>query len=270
MMMAVLKELGIDSGLYVSLNSLGDAQDRQAYREALSAYFMPHKDKLSQESQARLHQNPLRILDSKDENDKAFVKDAPKPISSLRAETAAHFEAVKKGLDTLGVPWQIDENLVRGLDYYSHTVFEIHSTDLGAQSQILSGGRYNGLIAQVGGQDVPAIGFGGGMERLEALMPVLPDALPPLGMVATGEAARLQALQIAENLRSAGYEVSMPLDGGSFKNQLKKANKVGARMTIICGEDEVQEGVCQVKNMANGDQQNVPLDGVVAFVNAQE
>lgn len=269
MMMAVLKELGIDSGLYVSLNSLGDARDREAYRQALVAYFEPHKNKLSEESRERLTRNPLRILDSKDERDRGLVKDAPKPTDHLREETAAHFDAVKQGLDALGVPWQLDPNLVRGLDYYSHTVFEIHSTDLGAQSQILSGGRYNGLIGQVGGQEVPAIGFGGGMERLEALMPPLADEQGPVAMVAMGDAPRMKALEVAEGLRAAGHRVVMPLDDASFKSQFKKADKARARWAVICGENELAEGVCQVKNMATSEQHQLPFTDIVKFIEAQ-
>lgn len=269
MMMTVLKELGIQSGLYVSLNSLGDEADRQAYREALVAYFTPYKERLSQDSRERLERNPLRILDSKDENDIELVRNAPKPADHLREETAQHFAAVKNGLDALGVPWQLDPYLVRGLDYYSHTVFEIHSTDLGAQSQILSGGRYNRLIAQVGGQDVPAIGFGGGMERLEALMPELPEDKAPIAMVALGEAPRLKAVEIAENLRASGYSVVMPLDELSFKKQFKKADKIGARITIICGEEELHQGVCKVKDMAAGSQRDVPFADIINAVSEQ-
>ena len=268
MMIAILKALGIDSGLYVSLNSLGDKHDRARYREALVSYFSPHKEALSKDSQERLMQNPLRILDSKDEGDKALVKEAPKPADFLHEETAAHFENVKKGLDNLGVPWQLDPNLVRGLDYYSHTVFEVHSSELGAQSQILSGGRYNYLIEQMGGHEVPAIGFGGGMERLEALMPELPEDHFPIAMIAMGQAPRLKALQIAERLRGEGVKVALSLDEASFKNQLKKAHKMHAPITLICGEDELQKGILQVKNMATGEQQDIPFEEVVAHIKA--
>ena len=259
MMMAILKALGIDGGLYVTLNSLGDAEDRKNYREALLDYFRPHKEKLSHDSQQRLERNPLRILDSKDPADKALVKDAPKPAESLREETKEHFEAVKEGLDALNVPWKLDPNLVRGLDYYSHTVFEIHSEALGAQSQVLSGGRYNGLIEQVGGQDVPAIGFGGGMERLEALMPSLPDLPQPVAMVATGQAPRMEALKLAEKLRESSCQVLLPLEDASFKSQFKKADKAGARYTLILGQAELESGICRLKDMQNSEQTDIEL-----------
>ena len=270
MMMALLKALKIDGGLYVALNSLGDGEDRENYRQALIDYFKPHKAKLSQESQERLERNPLRILDSKNEADKALVKDAPKPADHLRRETKAHFDTVKKGLDALGVAWQLDPNLVRGLDYYSHTVFEIHSEALGAQSQVLSGGRYNGLIEQVAGQAVPAIGFGGGMERLEALMPELELEQAPIAMVAMGEEPRLEALKLAENLRENGLKVLLPLEDASFKSQFKKADKAGAAWAIILGEDEYRAGKCLLKNMRTSEQADVPLKDAAKVITQKQ
>lgn len=248
-----LQTIGIEN-LYVELNSLGSLEDRQAYRSALVAYFEPHLDKLSADSKVRLHKNPLRILDSKAPEDKALLKDAPKMQEYLSEESKAHFQAVKDGLDKLGIKWQMNDNLVRGLDYYSHTVFEIHSPDLGAQSQVLSGGRYNGLIAQMGGDDVPAVGFGSGIERLEALLPPLQDNLRPVGIVAMGDDAQLAGLKLAQDLRAAGHTVVLDFDKKSFKAQMKFADKQQASHVVIIGDDELQAGEFSLKDMDKGEQ----------------
>ena len=257
----MLKTLRIGGDdLYVQLNSLGTAADRMAYRDALVAYLTPFQDQLSEESRQRLARNPMRILDSKDSTDQALVAKAPKIVDCLCAESKAHFEAVQAGLDAMGIRWQLNTNLVRGLDYYTHTVFEIHSPDLGAQSQVVSGGRYNGLIGQMGGEDVPAIGFGCGVERLEALMPELPAEAQPVALVALGSEAQLAALRLAEQLRDEGLVVHSPLQDGSFKAQFKRANRVAARFTVVIGEDELKNGVYTLKDMATGTQSNVPAD----------
>lgn len=261
-----LTAIGVGQDLYVELNSLGDQTDRMRYREALLDYLRPHADKLSEDSKIRLERNPLRVLDSKAPEDIAIVSEAPQMHNYLSEESTKHFDAVKTGLDALGIKWKHNPNLVRGLDYYSHTVFEVHSDALGAQSQVLSGGRYNGLIGQMGGDDVPAIGFGSGMERLEALMPALPDLPRPIAIVAMGENARNAAIKVSEDLRAEGHTVAMPLEETSFKSQFKKADKANANWTIIIGEDEVAKGECGVKNMETGDQTTVPFGDVVAFV----
>lgn len=262
-----LKAINVGEGLYVELNSLGDMADRARYREALLHYLRPHADKLSEDSKIRLERNPLRVLDSKDPADIAIVAEAPQMHNYLSEESMVHFKAVQKGLDALGIQWKHNPNLVRGLDYYSHTVFEVHSDALGAQSQVLSGGRYNGLIGQMGGDDVPAVGFGSGMERFEALMPELPPLPRPIAIVAMGESARNAAMKLSEDLRTEGYIVAMPLEETSFKSQFKKADKANANWTLILGEDEVSKGECGVKNMETGEQTTLPLADVVAFVN---
>lgn len=264
-----LAAIGVGEGLYVQLNSLGDKADRGRYREALLDYLRPHKNKLSEESQTRLERNPLRILDSKDQGDLQLVAKAPKMAEYLSEASKQHFDVVKQGLDALGIKWEVNPNLVRGLDYYSHTVFEIHSDGLGAQSQVLSGGRYDGLIAQMGGDDVPAVGFGSGMERLEALMPELPALPSPIAIVAMGEAARNAAIKLSEDLRSAGHIVAMPLDDASFKSQFKKADKANAGWTLILGDDEVQKGECGIKNMRTSEQLTMPLTKVPSFLAKQ-
>ncbi len=262
----LLKKLNISDNLYVQINSLGDSKDRAYYREELLEYLRPHHKDLSAESQTRLERNPLRILDSKDKGDQELIANAPKMFDFLSPASKNHFEKVQAGLDSLGINWQINHNLVRGLDYYTHTVFEIHSEDFGSQSQILSGGRYNGLIAQMGGDDVPAIGFGCGIERLESLMPKLVDDTRPVAIVSAGLSARVESLKIAEKLRNKGISVAFPLEEASFKNQFKKANKANAVFTLIMGEDEFASGICGVKDMETGEQHNIGLTEVVSFV----
>jgi histidyl-tRNA synthetase len=260
-----LRALGMKEDFYVQLNSLGTTDERAAYRKALVAYFAPHKDKLSDESKDRLTKNPLRILDSKDEADRALLADAPKLADYLGNESAAHFAAVQAGLDGLGIRWRVNPTLVRGLDYYSHTVFEIHSDALGAQSQVVSGGRYNGLIGQMGGDEVPAVGFGCGVERLELML--APEAAPddrPIAFVVMGEAATVKSLELARALRAHGRAVHVPLDPLSVKAQMKRANKLAATHTIVIGEEELATGTFVLKDMDAGTQDTLTPEAILA------
>ncbi|MBI1362405.1 MAG: histidine--tRNA ligase [Proteobacteria bacterium] len=260
-----LRALGMKEDFYVQLNSLGTSEERSKYRDALVAYFTPFKDKLSEESKDRLAKNPLRILDSKDEGDRKLLADAPKLADYLGNESSAHFAAVQKGLDTLDIRWQVNNTLVRGLDYYSHTVFEIHSDALGAQSQVVSGGRYNGLIGQMGGDDVPAVGFGCGVERLELMLAA--DAVPenrPVAFVTMNEEATMQSLDLARKLRAGGLEVLVALDPLSVKAQMKRANKVNATHTIVVGEEELASGKFVLKDMDAGTQDSLSPEDIIA------
>jgi len=262
-----LRALGMQEDFYVQLNSLGTAEERATYREALVTYFEPHKAKLSAESKDRLVKNPLRILDSKDEADRALLADAPKLSDYLGEASATHFEAVKQGLDALGIRWQVNDTLVRGLDYYSHTVFEIHSDALGAQSQVVSGGRYNALIGQMGGDDVPAVGFGCGVERLELML--AEGAVPttrPIAFVVMGDAATRAGLALARTLRQKGLEVYVPLDPLSVKGQMKKANKLEATHTVVIGDEELKTGIYVLKDMDAGTQNNLSPDAIIAHL----
>ncbi|MEC9292031.1 MAG: histidine--tRNA ligase [Pseudomonadota bacterium] len=263
---ALLRALGIDEGLYVTLNSLGSKEDRVKYREALVAYFEPHKETLSYDSKERLGKNPLRILDSKDEGDRKLIPDAPKMEDYLSAESKAHFEAVKAGLTALDIPYKVDPTLVRGLDYYTHTVFEIHSDKLGAQSQVISGGRYDGLVEQMGKDSVAGIGFGSGTERLEAIMRDMDMKRRPVSFIAMGEGTSVEALRIADKLRAVGLYADVALDGGSFKSQMKRANKLNACYTVIIGEDEMASGEYQLKDMDSGEQQALKADDLIAYL----
>lgn len=266
MMLAVLKALKIDKGLYVTLNSIGTSQERVAYGKALLSYLEPYKNELSKESQERLLRNPLRVLDSKSEADQRIVANAPKPLDCLGPESLEHFNMVKSGLDALGVPWKVVPTMVRGLDYYSHTVFEVHSEALGAQSQVLSGGRYNHLIEKIGGQEVPALGFGGGIERLELLMPEQPADAPPLSIIALGEEARIKALAISSDLRQKGVPTSLMLEESSFKSQMKKATKLQSAWVVILGEDELKQKSVLVKNMDAGTQELVSIAALAPYI----
>ena len=262
---AMLKELGIGGKALVKLNSLGTPQDRENYRKILMDYFAPVKDQLSEESQARLDKNPLRVLDSKEEEDKKFLPDAPLPIDHLCDKSQAHFEAVKKGLDALGIAYEIDATLVRGLDYYTHTVFEVHGEGLGAQSQVIGGGRYDGLFAQMGGEDIPAVGFGCGLERLEMLLDDMPEEGVDIAFVVPDEAAHGKAMELAEALRNNGKSVYVPLDLTGMKSQFKKADKLGAPIVAILGESELADGIITVKDMLSGEQTVKSQEEFIAF-----
>jgi len=264
---AMMQALNIGGDdIIVRLNSLGTKEDRASYRALLVNYFTPYVDKLSAESRVRLEDNPLRILDSKAEADQALVKNAPMPLDSLSEASNTHFEAVKNGLTTLGIAWELAPTLVRGLDYYTHTVFEIHGVGLGAQSQVIGGGRYDGLFKQIGGEDIAAVGWGCGLERLDMLMPELPETERPVVFVVQDEKAHTQALQLAEVLRSEGFSVQLPLDLNSMKAQFKRADKLNARLTIIIGENELNAGAVTVKDMDNGVQEAVTPDAFVDYV----
>lgn len=262
---ALLRSIGLEGVIKVKLNSLGTAEDRAVYKEKLLKYFEPFQDKLSQESQARLGRNPLRILDSKEKEDQSFIAKAPRPIDSLCDASKAHFTAVKEGLDALEITYEIDTALVRGLDYYTHTVFEIHGEGLGAQSQVIGGGRFDGLVAQMGGENVPAVGFGCGMERLEAIMEKQLTDVRPIAFIAMNDESYLPCLQLAENLRLEGIPCALPLEITSFKSQMKKANKVNARYAVIVGEDEAKKKTFQVKDMDEGEQTEQSFLDVVDF-----
>ena len=251
----IMSALGLNQDIVVKLNSLGTKEDRANYRKVLLDYFEPVKDKLSEESKLRLAKNPLRVLDSKEPEDKPYIPDAPMPIDYLSEESTAHFEAVKAGLDALGIKYEIDASLVRGLDYYTHTVFEVHGMGLGAQSQVIGGGRFDGLIENIGGDSIPAVGFGCGMERLESITPELPSDEQPVAFIIPFDEGYNPSFKLAAELRKNNIQVQFPLEPVSFKAQMKRANKVNASYAIIVGEDEVKESKFMLKNMETGDQE---------------
>jgi len=245
------KKLGLAEFVRLEINSLGGPEARANHRQKLIAYFAAHIDLLDADSQRRLHTNPLRILDSKNPAMQAMVEGAPRLMDELDEVALAHFAAVKQGLDDAGIVYHVNPRLVRGLDYYNYTVFEWVTDKLGAQGTVCAGGRYDGLVAQLGGKAAPACGFAMGVERLlvmmsEANLVPAPD-VPDVYLVNVGEAAARYALHAAETLRDAGLNVILHAGGGSFKAQMKKADASLARFAVLVGEDEVAAQQVTVK-----------------------
>ena len=227
-----LKELGLEKNVVVEINSLGDTESRNIYREKLVDYLKSHINELSAESVERLNKNPLRVLDSKEECDKVVVASAPLYSDSLNEASKTFFEDVLKGLDLLGIPYRVNERLVRGLDYYAHTVFEFVTDELGAQGTVLAGGRYDGLVKEMGGGDVSGIGWACGVERLSMLLKE--DVLPPspIAVIEVGDDVHDISLKIAHDLRNAGFCVEHPYSG-NLKKRMMKANKANAYLAVI-------------------------------------
>ena len=245
------RELGIQD-VQLQINSIGDAHERLAYRNTLIGYFEQHMDLLDEDAKRRLHTNPLRILDTKNPRMQAMCDAAPKLIDCLGDATRAHFDGLCKLLDAAGVAYLINARLVRGLDYYNRTVFEWVTTKLGAQGTIAGGGRYDALVERLGGDATPACGFGIGLERVFLLMQeyaVVADEAPDVYLVNVGEQAEQAAFSIAEQLRNANIQVVLHAGGGSFKSQMKKADRSQARFALILGDDEVAQNQVTLKAM---------------------
>ena len=253
----LLKSIGLIN-LTMDLNSVGNKRDRAAYREALVSYLTPYKDELDADSQDRLTRNPLRILDSKNERTQEIVVDAPNLQDHLSPESKTFFDQVQQALTDLNISYQLNPRLVRGLDYYTHTAFEIQSSDLGAQATVCGGGRYDGLIEQLGGPATPAVGWAMGMERLMILLKELRDA-PCAEMdfyvVSRGDAAQAQALNIAQSLRRQGFGAELDLSGSAFGKQFKRADRSGAIACIILGDSEAENKSLQLKWLQSGEQE---------------
>lgn len=254
----ILDRLGVLKDTTLELNTLGDMESRLAYREALVAYLRQHVDQLSADSRVRLDRNPLRILDSKDEGDIAIIRNAPKLPDFLNETSRKFFDAVRRGLDKLGIAHVWNPYLVRGLDYYAHTTFEFTTKRLGAQSAVLAGGRYDGLIAQMGGPELPGVGWAAGVERLAMLLEAAPPARRPVAVVPIGPEAEDVALTLSEDLRRSGYPVELGYRGNLSK-RMKAANKVNARVAVLLGEDELKRGTATVRDLDTGEQAEVPL-----------
>lgn len=251
------QRLGL-SGLRLQLNSLGTPASRALYRAALIDYLQTHESSLDEDSKRRLHSNPLRVLDSKVPTTREIVAAAPNLLDHLDAESAAHFAALQQGLSDLGIGYEVNPRLVRGLDYYTRTVFEWTTDQLGAQDTVCAGGRYDGLVEQLGGQATPGIGFGLGVERLILLLQkqaeVPNEAAPQVYFCAFGSAAERAARPLAERLRNElpGLRLLLNSGGGKLANQLKRADKSGASLALILGDDEAAEGRIQVKSLRGG------------------
>lgn len=257
-----LEKLGLSGQITVEINSLGDAESRNAYREKLVAYLQKHYDELSEDSKNRLDKNPLRVLDSKEECDKAVVENAPLYADSLNEVSRKFFADVLRGLDLLGIKYRINNRLVRGLDYYSHTVFELTTDKLGAQGTVLAGGRYNGLVGQMGGGDVAGIGWACGVERLGMLLEEDVSLPRPVAVIPVGEDTADAALKIAYDLRLAGFAVEQSY-GGNMKKRMIKANKANAYKAVIIGSDELAAQTATVKDLDSGEQKTVALANLI-------
>lgn len=254
----ILEELGVADKTVLELNTLGDGESRAAYRACLVAYLRDFENRLSEDSRARLSRNPLRILDSKDEGDRRIVADAPAMGESLNDASKAFFEALLKGLDACGVPYRLNPRLVRGLDYYSHTAFEFTTDALGAQGTVLAGGRYDGLIEQMGGPPTPGIGWAAGVERLALLAADPGLAQRAVAVIPVGAAEADAALKLTQRLRRAGFAVDLGYSGNVGK-RMKRADKIGAGVAIVLGESELARDAAMVRDMKTGEQVEIPL-----------
>jgi len=255
----LLQTLGLKN-LRLEFNSIGDRDDRQRYRQALVDYLTPHQSTLDADSQDRLTRNPMRILDSKDQKTQAILQEAPSILDYLSPDSQRRFEQVQQLLTDLSIAYNVNSRLVRGLDYYTHTVFEIQSDDLGAQATVCAGGRYDGLVTELGGPDTPAVGWASGLERLILLLQQLqPPAPTPLDfyLVSKGDRAEAQALRLAQTLRRTGFSIEMDLSGSAFGKQFKRADRSGATICLILGDAEADSQTVQLKWLASGKQESI-------------
>jgi len=268
------KELGIDQYVTLQLNSIGSLEARQNYRSALVDFLQNHVDLMSDEEKDRLEKNPLRILDTKNQALQEVLNNAPKLLDYLDDESREHFAQLCTLLDEMGIQYEINPKLVRGLDYYNKTVFEWVTTALGAQGTVCGGGRYDGLVEQLGGHATPSVGFAMGLERLVLLVQEVNKSIPvqragDIYLVFAGDGTTLAAFKIAEKLRSAlpQLRVMTHCSGGKFQKQFKRADKVGAKLAIVIGESEIQSNQVMVKDLlGNTEQQAVAVDELVAYL----
>ena len=263
----LLHELGIADGVTLQLNTLGDANSRDAWREALVEHFQAHRKELSADSQDRLERNPLRILDSKERQDRPIADSAPDIDAYLSTEAKEFFAQVTEGLDACGVAWTRNSRLVRGLDYYRHTAFEFVTDRLGAQGTVLAGGRYDGLIETLGGPATPAVGWAAGIERLGMLLDEPETVGPDAIFIPLGDGCEAAAMKLMGELRRSGISCDMAYKG-NMKKRMQKANSAGAANVVIIGENELANGVVAVKNLATGDQREIVLSGLVEALTA--
>ena len=255
---ATLDALGVLPATTLELNTLGDNESRAAYRDALVAYLESFRDQLSEDSQQRLERNPLRILDSKNNDDKAIVTGAPSFADYLTPDAQAFFDTVRGGLEDLEIAYQINPRLVRGLDYYCHTAFEFTTDQLGAQGTVLAGGRYDGLMEMMGGQPTPGVGWAAGIERLSMLIGSAPVSSRPISVIGIGAAGEKAALKVAHDLRKSGFMIELNYRGG-LKRGLRRADKIGALVAIFLGDDELARDGATVRNLDEGSQTDVSL-----------
>ena len=246
------------------MNSLGDVKSRDDYRAALVGFLSDYKNDLSSDSQRRLNENPLRILDSKAEEDRKIIKNAPRLSAFLTIQAQKHFEHVTNALDRAGIKWQLDVNLVRGLDYYSHTAFEFITNALGSQGTVLGGGRYDGLSAMLGGPDIGAVGFAAGVERLALLIEQREEFTYDIAVIIADENAVLDGFALAQSLRSNNLKVDIPL-APQLGKKLKRASVIGCALSFIIGQNEITSRTVLVKFMATGEQKQIAISEAISF-----
>ncbi|HLW28695.1 MAG TPA: histidine--tRNA ligase [Kiloniellales bacterium] len=258
----ILEAVGVADRTTLELNTLGDPESRQSYRAALVSYFSDHRERLSADSRDRLERNPLRILDSKDEGDRELIAQAPVFEDYLNQASRDFFGAVCEGLEAIGISYKLNNRLVRGLDYYSHTAFEFTTDALGAQGTVMGGGRYDGLITTMGGPATPGVGWAAGIERLALLLADPPPAPRPIAVVPVGAEAEREALLLTQRLRREGFLVELGYSG-NVKKRMRRANAVGARYALLLGEEELAQGVASLRDLDSGEQESVSLDALI-------
>jgi histidyl-tRNA synthetase len=269
------KALGIADHVSLELNSIGSLEARANYRDALVAFLEQHKDKLDEDCKRRMYSNPLRVLDSKNPDIQLLLNDAPTLNEYLDEDSRAHFDGLCSLLNDAGIAFTVNQRLVRGLDYYNRTVFEWVTNSLGSQGTVCAGGRYDGLVEQLGGRATPAVGFAMGLERLVLLVQAVnpefePTRIVDVYVIASGQGVQSAAMQLAENLRDADPTLKLMTNfgGGNFKKQFGRADKWGARIALVLGEDEVKAGQVVVKNLQTGDQQTLAQNEAAATLRA--
>ena len=255
---ATLDALGVLPATTLELNTLGDNESRDAYRAVLVAYLEGFRDRLSEDSRQRLDRNPLRILDSKNADDKEIIAGAPLFSDYLTPHAQTFFDSVCGGLADLGIAYKLNPRLVRGLDYYCHTAFEFTTDQLGAQGTVLAGGRYDGLIAMMGGQPTPGVGWAAGIERLAMLTGPAPKGPRAIAVIGIGDAGEKAAVILAQDLRQSGFTIELNYRGG-LKRGLRRADKIGAAAAVFLGDDELARAGVTVRNLDNGSQTDIPL-----------
>ena len=261
----VIKELNIQKSSKLNINSLGNIDDRKKYIKDLSDYLKNYKNKLSKDSLIRLEKNPLRILDSKSEDDISIIKNAPRLNEYLNSTSRENFKLVLEGLENLNIKYVINENLVRGLDYYNDTTFEFITDKLGSQSAIIAGGRYDGLMKQMGGSDIPGIGWAGGIERLVLLSTIKEVKNKHISIIPVGEENNNICFDLAQKLREKNISVEMSYSG-NLKKRLKNANKLASNYAIIIGTEEINNNSALVRNLETGEQNKITLPKIIKYI----